>query len=396
MGFLIMFHKRSTRLKNQVYTFIAVLSVVWLLACSHAIRMQPSSNLSSFLWPMFGFDQSHTNAYTEEFSPPLQIAWEQKLSSAPAASSIFAYGIVFVPTQEGRIFAYDVTNGREIGYLKIKAGQNAAPVYFQHSLLFAMESGKPNLYCYNITDGKYNWNKNIEEINSPLLLDMVNLYVATLKGTVLCLDPNDGRSKWQWEGKEPLYAAPVCVDSVIVVGSIDGTITALNSQSGKEEWQVKEKRTLRGSPAVNGNKILWGTVEGSMYALSTRTGEKIWEFQTGAKIYSTPATVDKYVVFGCNNGKIYALQTETGTLLWEFQTLSVVNTPPIIVGTTVYCGSLDHKLYAVDLSTGKSLWSFDAGGQIISAPIFTGSHILVATQNKKVYAFRKESKSSTQ
>uniref|UniRef100_A0A3P8ZH08 Carrier domain-containing protein n=1 Tax=Esox lucius TaxID=8010 RepID=A0A3P8ZH08_ESOLU len=55
-----------------------------------------------------------------------------------------------------------------------------------------------------------------------------HLYVATLGGNILCLNPDTGTVLWTYSRKTPFFSSPSCSSGHIVIGSVDGNICCLS------------------------------------------------------------------------------------------------------------------------------------------------------------------------
>ena len=78
--------------------------------CSRSlvIRNEPEKYLG---WNMFGGDHQHTNSISSALDAPLKLKWKFKTSSSLGLSPIISNGIIYAPTLDGKIEAFEFLKG---------------------------------------------------------------------------------------------------------------------------------------------------------------------------------------------------------------------------------------------------------------------------------------------
>lgn len=238
-------------------------------------------------------------------------------------------------------------------------------------------------------------------------VDGDTLFVGTMDGRVLALNPDSGSRIWQWKpeaeeagsfldcagqgqfGAGNLYGIPVVADGTVYVGAYNGKVYAIDADSGSDVWNYDTDSPIAGGVAVAGDTLFVGTSDGELHAIDVASGESKqgFPFQTEKKIWSTPVVQDGTVYFGSLDHRLYAVDAGTGELKWDFETDGGIASPPLVVGGVVYVGSFDSKFYAVDAYTGEEKWAFDqAGNWFWAEALYEEGIIYACSLDHHVYA----------
>jgi outer membrane protein assembly factor BamB len=214
-----------------------------------------------------------------------------------------------------------------------------------------------------------------------VLVDEDRLYVGTMDGRVLALNPESGSRFWQWEqtveesvnpfncvgaggagqfGAGMMYGPPAFGEGSIYVASYNGKVHSISSE-GLDRWSYETEGSIVGGVVIDGGTLFVGDSTGELHAIDIESGQSKEGFpvSTDGKIWSRPTVQDGMVYFGSLDHKLYAVDAVTGDIKWDFETGGGIAATPIIVGGVAYIGSFDNKLYAVDASTGDEKWVFD-------------------------------------
>jgi outer membrane protein assembly factor BamB len=159
---------------------------------------------------------------------------------------------------------------------------------------------------------------------SPVLSDQQILYAATLGGKLFALNTSTGNVLWTYSaaGKlKDVWASPVLVDDVVMVGDSKGSIFAVDAGSGAEKWP---------DPVEAGAAVIGGGVSLGGKAALVTTG-----------------------------GKVVILNID-GSESWSKTFAQPIYTPPILDGEDIYLASIgqNYLLTKIDLN-GREFWSFN-------------------------------------
>ncbi|KAI3369008.1 hypothetical protein L3Q82_025980 [Scortum barcoo] len=201
--------------------------------------------------------------------------------------------------------------------------------------------------------------------SSPYLhTSLRQLYVASLGGHLLCLNPDNGDVLWSHCRDVPFFSSPNGSSGHVVIGSVDGNICCF-SNAGKLVWQFATKGPVFSSPCVTADqqRVLCGSHDGCLYCLSCADGSLVWTFQTTAKVYSSPCVFDGSVV-----GRR---------------------------GTLVAVASTDGTVWILDGEDGRTLASLTLPGELFSSPVVWEQHLVVGCRNDYVYCLKLTVKEET-
>ncbi len=368
----------------DIFSFILV--IIFLTNCSRTliIRNEPEKHIG---WNLFGGDSKHSNNIFSSLNSPLKVKWKFKTSSSIGTSPIVSNGIIYVPTLDGRIEAFNIKNGHKSGKIKTNIGIIAAPIFHKGNLYYAVSKGRDTFLCYNVSKGRHLWKRELGFIEASPVINEDKIFIGTLNGKIFCINSEDGEILWQTDVDDSIYSSPVVVENFLIVCTMSGKIYLFNSSNGEKLWEKEIKSSIFSSPSVNDNTIFIGTIGKIFYALNMENGDIKWEFKTEGKIYSTPAVNETMVMFGCNDKFLYAIDQKNGKLLWKFNSNGLINASPVIAGKSVYFGSLNHDIFELDISNGDLKWKFRASGKIKCSPVIYKNYLIVASEKRELFVF---------
>jgi len=358
-----------------------------------------SKALSAAFWPIFRGNQGLTGVSGDDLPQKMKLHWTFKTGDGIRSSPVLGFGNVYIGSTDGRLYALDQLDGKQI-------------------------------WVFNTED-------DVEA--SPLLLDST-IYIGNLSGMFFALDAKNGRLIWKYDIKEAIHGSANWAladngqDKLIFVGSYDAVMYAFKADRGKLQWTYETDDYLNGSPAIEGNFLVFGGCDAHLHVVNTLTGVKsgkisagsyipgsaalyegrayignydnqllcidlssnkiLWKYKNkdhGGPFISSPAVNDTRVVIGCRDEYVHCLSRKTGEQLWVFRTNDEVDSSPVIVGSKVVVGSLDGRLYILDLKTGKELWVYETGGSIYSCPAVAGGRIVIGADDGYIYSFGEDS-----
>ncbi|XP_070688180.1 beta-alanine-activating enzyme [Pempheris klunzingeri] len=190
------------------------------------------------------------------------------------------------------------------------------------------------------------------------------LYVASLGGHLLCLNPDSGEVLWSYCRDVPFFSSPNASSGHVVIGSVDGNICCF-SNAGKLVWQFLTKGPVFSSPCVTPDQqwLLCGSHDGYLYCLNCADGSLVWTFQTTGRVYSSPCVFDGSVVG--RRGILVALASTDGTV------------------------------WILDGHDGQMLASFALPGELFSSPVLWEQFLVVGCRNDYVYCLKVAVKEET-
>ncbi len=233
--------------------------------------------------------------------------------------------------------------------------------------------------------------------------DSILVVVATDKGEVLAFD-SDGKPKWTAKVSSEVIAPPVVAEGVVVVPSGDGRIFGISAADGKTLWvfqRVNPPLTVRntGGGVASRGGVFFGIPGGRLLAMDLRTGNVGWEgavatpkgateLERIADVTSRPLVEERQVCAIAFQGRLACFELLRGSLVWTREVSSVNG---IAADESAYYVVDDAgALHALDKSTGASLWKQERIAQRRPrGPQVAGGHVGVVDVEGILHLFAK-------
>ncbi len=253
------------------------------------------------------------------------------------------------------------------------------------------------------------------------------LYVGSMEGQLLALDPLTGECQWAFPGDcndrgdtnetfDEIYSTPTVMGGLVYVGGYNGKVYALDAETGESvdappctDWRRPEKKTLPDCLVVEGDEDSRGVIgsivvadgraafgaardseSGRFHALNAgdfTDGCTYPAIGTIGKLWSTPAVADGVAYFGDLEGSLYAVSLEDCTLLWRAELDGAIASTPLVLDGKVYVGAFDRTFYSVDAATGDVTELFQADSWFWSGVATDGRSLFVPSLDGKLYAW---------
>jgi outer membrane protein assembly factor BamB len=305
-------------------------------------------------WSTYGYDQERTRAASFGLRPPFRQLWTFHGRALLEFPPVVAYGLVYLPTFDGRLYALDAPSGRVVWHRRAERCGWSSPAVDDH-VLYVTFIGSSE--CSAHEQG----------------------------GEVDAFDAFSGKLRWR-RLIGPTESSPLVADGNVFVGDWNGTIWALDAVTGRTRWTAATNGAIKGSLALSGHRLYIGNYAGEMLSLDATTGRIVWRSGGHGSFYSSPAVAYGRVYIGSLDDGVYAFGAATGNLLWARPTGGYVYASPAVWQHRVLVGSYDHRFYALDAGTGDVLWRFDADGPISGAATVLDGLVYFSTLAERTYA----------
>lgn len=372
-------------------------------------------------WGDFGFDFAHSreNPYENGVNTSnvanLKLRWSAMTKQSFKDSPVYANGIVYVATTDGKLDAYNSTTGTQLWQFNTNTGfkNYSAPlldsatglIFF--GLVARDGSGVPTpFYALNAQTGSLVWNMILpgNEFAFPTM-GAQTLYMGISNegttSTILSIDEMSGHINWQYNTNGGVWGA-IAIDTSThalfsIIGNPVDAVVSLDTRTGSQHWLHTLPAFGPDDDPGSGITVANGLVylddkNGSVYGLSESTGNQSWSTQIGSDFLggdvSTQAVSTNGTLYvGSLDSNLYALNATTGGVLWKTPTGGGIDSSPTVANGVVYFASFDHKFYALNAATGAVLWSYNTGSLAISSPIMVNGWLYCGSTNGKLYAF---------
>ncbi|XP_051233307.1 beta-alanine-activating enzyme isoform X1 [Dicentrarchus labrax] len=298
------------------------------------------------------------------------LLWERVLGDRIEASAAVSHcgSLVVIGCYDGHVYFLCAASGKTQWMFKTGDAVKSCPAVDPITGLVIVGSHDGHVYALNPKVQQCVWRRHCgggAVFSSPYLHTALRqLYVASLGGYLLCLNPDSGEVLWSYHRDIPFFSSPNGSSGYVVIGSVDGNICCF-SNTGKLIWQFLTKGPVFSSPCVTPDqqRVLCGSHDGCLYCLNCADGSLVWTFQTTGKVFSSPCVFD-------------------GSLVGRR-------------GILVALASTDGTVWILDGKVGEMLASFTLPGELFSSPVVWEQSLVVGCRNDYVYCLKLTVKEET-
>ncbi|XP_030305537.1 beta-alanine-activating enzyme [Calypte anna] len=255
------------------------------------------------------------------------------------------------------------------------------------------------VYVLQSRDGEIHWTFVTEDsVKSSAVVDPSSglVYIGSHDQHVYALDIYEKACIWKLHCEGGAVFSSPCLSSSphhLYVATLGGLLLAVNPVMGNKIWKSFLGKPLFSSPHCNGKYVCVGCVDGNLYC-HTHSGEKVWQFPTNGPVFSSPCIsglTEQEIFFGSHDCCIYCCNMK-GNLLWKFEATSRVYGTPFIFQSD----ELKNKILLAAVSTDGKVWILNAKngtaegveklpGEVFSSPVVWGTKLVVGCRNDYVY-----------
>ncbi len=364
---------------------VIILLTIGSAGCSRFI-LKPSAESLRQEWPQLGGGPGRNAVLALEPLFPLRPLWARRAMSAINPSLIGMEDWIVFGTKQGKLEGYNLLSGKGLGRISGRPTFALTCALGKGGLVIVRRLGAHNLIFYDLATGKKKWKRSIGAFWGEPLIVGERLYLVTLRGRVLCLALEDGRTLAEAQLAHDCLAAPAWSDSILAVGDDRGTLYGFDGRL-RQLWQMETGAALRAPAVASRGQFFIGSSSGRFLALDAASGAVRWEFISTGKFFHAAAAADSLVIVSSTDHRVHALSREDGHPIWQQELDAIPRSAPVICGSAVFIGAADKRLLALSLDDGRELWSFTAKGRIASAPIVYNNQLFFAAEDDYLYCF---------
>jgi outer membrane protein assembly factor BamB len=324
-----------------------------------------TSSIASSNWSMWRADPTHSS--TAQVGPSnLTLAWKFTTNGSVISSPSVANGIVYVGSQDKKIYAIGAWSGSLIWSFSTHHSIESSPA---------------------VADGK--------------------VYTGGDDGYVYCLDAYTGALIWNTfiNGDLPftyntivLKSSPVVSGERVYIGSLDNYLYAIDANNGDIIWKTKTNGPIESSPAFADGAVYFVSQEpsaGVLYKLEANSGDVIWkqslpyeyQFQGGTEMLGSPSVAAGIVFTSSNLRSYYAVNETTGNIIWTFTnpdaTEFIISTPIYVNGHVFVIDKFN--VACLNANNGYTIWSYFTGDELTVSPSYADGKIYIVTSQRHIY-----------
>jgi len=249
-----------------------------------------------------------------------------------------------------------------------KAGPGFSPTVLSDAIYAAAEDG--SIVRLDPADGRTIWRISAgQKLSAGAGADATLVVVGTDKGDVLAFFP-DGKPAWRGRVTTEVVAPPRISEGVVIVFTGDGNLHALNAADGTRKWVTQRPtpalivRNFAGGTIRRGGLFV-GTAGGHLLAMDVASGIVGWdatvanpkgatELERIADVTGLPLVLERDVCAVAYQGRVACFDISRGTLQWSRDISSLNNMAAD--GRNIYLTDDKGSVHALDRTTGASVW----------------------------------------
>ncbi|KAM5194147.1 beta-alanine-activating enzyme isoform 2-T2 [Mantella aurantiaca] len=361
-------------------------------------------NLSEFFSP--GHKQSKSFPFST-WTLSLSQRWTSDTSKCVDASPLLVLssskdctGTVYIGSHSHRMQALDLHTGTVLWerILGERIESSAALSACGNYIIVGCYDG--GVYVLKRSDGATHWVFSTgDAVKSSAAIDPMwgLVYVGSHDQHVYALDIEVKQCVWKSHRQASAVFSSPCLNMDphhLYVATLGGLVLAINPSTGKHLWKTDIGKPVFSSLRCSNHHLFFGCVDAMFYCLN-HWGEKMWQFSTEGPIFSSPciSTVSKHVLFGSHDGFIYCCSTE-GELIWKYKASSQVYATPFVFPNPhsentelLAAASTDGSLWVLDAHSGLLITHYILEGEIFSSPVVCLNKLVIGCRDNYVYCF---------
>ncbi len=336
-----------------------------------------------------------------------KLLWEKSLEkSGFEGTPVILEDMCFAADVEGHVYAFSLSDGKEIWKLDLKNGFVASLACRDGKLILGDYDG--NVYCLQTFDGKILWQAEIGQAmagganftanlnaNQNATTNKSLVLISSEGGQLFAFHLDDGTKAWEYATGDQLRSAPTIWNNFALLGGCDGRLHKIDLKEGIAQGDGLPLDGPSGStPALFNALAVVPTQAGMVLAYDLNTQEKRWSFsdsERAQEVRSSPAIANlpsqPLAIITTRNKRVLALDLSTGKMVWEAIVRKRCDASPVICDGRAWVGGLDGNLYAFDLKDGNNTWSYQLSGQLLASPAIANGKIVVVSDKGGLYCF---------
>ena len=357
------------------------------MACVPVVKPGPARQ--ELGWPAYLGNARHDAAASETLNPDPRPLWHTVIGRAVRGSPALGETILAVGTVDRTLVLMDRTSGEVLWRQGVAGTIRGGPLLDEDRLYIATEAQpEGRVYAIQLRDGKTIWRTTVGSVVAPLAYDGDAIYAGTEGGTVVRVEPEDGRVGWRRALKGAIRAGPVATPHGLVVVTTADTLYLLDRTTGQVRARRATPGAVLGTPATEGRRVYLGTTEGRVLAVNLPELMVRWERAAGDAVYGAPALAHDTLYVLTRDGQLWLIPVEAPATATS-HALGIVATAgptPIVPGVLV--GSVGGEILLVERGSGTILWRAQVAGPIEEPPLVQGRQLVVVAGRGDIHAYR--------
>ena len=342
-------------------------------------------------YSMFGGKMNRTFFTPISVSDSINLKWTAETHGGIFNSSVIFQGDhIFVADLSGRIYAFNIYDGKQNGYLNFKGSISASPVLDLLKLIFAANVSKEDksiIHNYDIRTGKEIYKIEIDGIIMNDMLKLDNGFIFTTEqGEVYRYNINSDKT-WEYKNDRYIHTSSAANNKIVIFADDKGYVTGLNVNNGNLIFKKQFDYGFDSGFSVSGDTAYAGDKFGNLYAIDLNNGDLFWSQETSGGIINYPVMDDYFIYIGNLQGDIYKIEKSSGKEVWKIKTDGVINTTPILFNNRLIQPDLNNKIYFIDINSGKIVKTMYTDNRPTLSPVYYNETLFLGTDYGQIFAY---------
>jgi outer membrane protein assembly factor BamB len=199
------------------------------------------------------------------------------------------------------------------------------------------------------------------------------VFVTTVYGELVALDPATGGVVWRQRFLGPVTSAPTVAEGIVYVVGDDNSAWAVTVSDGRLRWEIPAAPSTPGrlggaGPAVAGDLVLLPFPSGQLVGALRKGGVEVWRASVAGRrlgrayglvseISADPVVAGPVTYVGNASGRLVALETRSGEQIWA--AVEGATTTVALGGGSIFLVNDESRLVRLDADTGEVIWQVE-------------------------------------
>jgi eukaryotic-like serine/threonine-protein kinase len=366
-------------LRILIFHIIIILILVETSGCSSS-SIETEIAAGKDAYSMFGRIPERSFYYPITIGDSLKKLWEAEINgSFPNSSISFFDKYIFINDLSGRIYCFNMENGKKIGQLKNKGAVYSTPVVERNLVIYLSALNDENnsyLYYYDMRNSLY---INEIKISGRALTEIIKsddgIIFTTEKGIVYKYNFT-GDKIWETNTKAITNCSPAMNNSSIIFGNNYGELISLNKKDGNIQYRTKIGGYFTGGASISDSNVLIGNDNGNLYSINITSGKINWNINTGSRIVMTPVSDNSDVYIGNLRGDFYSINKNNGKINWDKRLGTLFNITPLATNNLIILPDQNGKIYLIEKDSGIVEKTYKTNGRQKLNPVIKNNNLL--------------------
>lgn len=376
-------------MKTIVKIILPVL-LLFIFGCAKSI-IKVNTRIDDNSVNMFGKVTERNFYHDISIGDSLELIWESSANGGFVNNSpVYSDSLLFINDLSGRIYCFDLRNGKTVGQLKYKGYIYSAPVIDKLNIIIPLtydDESLTTLIGYNFSDGKPTFEEDfVGRVLTQLIKQEDNILLTTEDGRIYKFNLR-GKEIWNSKTKTHTHSSPAVYKNKIVFGNDDGELIIADTETGETIYREKIGEAFFCSPTIEQGTLFIGNNNGNLISFDLDREKINWEFETGYRIAMNPATDEKFVYIGNLNGDFFCIDKNSGEMIWEKHYGGVLNSTPLITKNKIVLTNLFREFYLIDKSNGEITNTFPLDGRGKLTPTIRYNKLIIGFDDGELRAY---------